>query len=106
MTPAVFHILLALAGGNLHGYAIMQEVQRRTDGRIDLGPGTLYRSIGKMLDAGLITEVADPADTDSSRRRYRITRLGRRAAADEVRHLDTIVRWAESVRLFERREPA
>ncbi|MGZ3716649.1 MAG: PadR family transcriptional regulator, partial [Ktedonobacterales bacterium] len=72
LTPTVFHILLALADGEKHGYAIMKEVESQTEGRIKMGPGTLYGSIKRMLSAGLIQETADRPDPelDNERRRY------------------------------------
>jgi len=76
LSPAVFHILLALADGEKHGYAIMKEVEAATDGQISMGPGTLYGSIKRMLKAGLIVETnerPDPALDDSRRRYYELT---------------------------------
>ncbi len=86
LTPAVFHILLALAAGECHGYGIMQEVERLTKGRLHLGPGTLYRSIQRMLVDGLIEETKDGPDSDSDderRRNYRLTAFGREVARAE-----------------------
>ena len=86
LTPATFHILLALAGGERHGYAIMQEVATLTEEKIRLGPGTLYRSIKALLAEGLIEETSerpDPALDDERRRYYRLTEQGNRAAAAE-----------------------
>lgn len=80
LTPAVFHVLLALADGEKHGYAIMQEVEGLTEGKVQMGPGTLYGSIKRMLAAGLIEESddrPDPALDDERRRYYRQTGLGR-----------------------------
>src|SRR5215208_2141826 len=88
LTPAVLEILLALAEEDLHGYAIMQEVERRTDGETRLGPGTLYRSVGQLLERGWIREA------DERRRYYRLTDLGRRAAMAEVERLEGLVRTA------------
>lgn len=104
LTPAMFHVLVALAERERHGYAIMQEIERRTDGRFEIGPGTLYRSIKRLVDAGLIAE-SKPARRDpgpAARRRYRITDLGRRAAADEARALAQVVEWAAAGRLLSR----
>src|SRR5436305_11916020 len=86
LTPAVFHILLAIADGERHGYGIMQEVSARTNGNVVLGPGTLYGTINRMLEAGLIEEAgerSDPALNDERRRYYRITRKGWRSAVTE-----------------------
>ena len=90
LTPVVFEILLALAAGERHGYEVMQDVERRTDGRIVLHPGTLYRALGRLLDQGLIEELDErpAADRDDERRRYyRLTALGRSVAHAEVDRL-------------------
>ena len=97
LTPAVLEILLALAEEDLHGYAIMREVERRTDGETRLGPGTLYRSVGQLLQRGWIREAderPDPKLDDERRRYYRLTDLGRRAATAEVGRLEGLVRTA------------
>ena len=90
LQPATFHILVALADGDRHGYAIMQEVAERTGGAVNLSAGTLYRSIQRMLEQGLIGEVRQrpPAPHDDERRRYyRITPLGTAVAKAEARRL-------------------
>ena len=82
----MFHILVALAGHDRHGYSIMQDVAARTAGKVQLSAGTLYSSIRRMLEQGPIEELAgspDPSSTGERRRYYRLTRFGRRAAADE-----------------------
>ena len=87
LTPAVFHILLALADGEKHGYAIMQEVEDMTKGKVQMGPGTLYGSIKRMLAAGLIEESddrPDPTHDDERRRYYRHTGLGRKVLRQET----------------------
>ena len=97
LTPAIFHILLALAGGDCHGYRIMQEVSDLTQEQIQLGPGTLYRSIQKMVVDGLIEEIPDPdARSDESERRrvYRMTLFGRQVAEAEARRLAVLVQAA------------
>lgn len=102
LKPAAFHILLALADGERHGYGIMQEIARYTDGALQLGPGTLYRSIKQLLLAGLIAgadERPDPALDDERRRYYRLTDAGQRAAEAEVRRLDRLVRVAHAKQL-------
>lgn len=107
LTPAAFQILLALAGGERHGYGIMQEVLALTGGAVHLGPGTLYGTIGRLLAAGLIAEVAerpDPALDDERRRYYRLTPAGGRAAADEARRLEGLVRAARARHLLGARE--
>lgn len=94
MTPAVFHILLALADGELHGYGIMQAIATFTDGTMRLGPGTLYRSIKAMLASGLIAESderPDPALDDERRRYYRLTEAGWPAMASEAQRLSRLV---------------
>jgi DNA-binding PadR family transcriptional regulator len=103
LTPAVFHILLALSAGERHGYAIMREIAAATQGQMRLGPGTLYRSIKQLLAAGLIEESAerpDPALDDERRRYYRLTGFGRQVAQAEARRLARLVREAESRRLL------
>lgn len=97
LTPAVFHILLALASGERHGYAIMREVGAESGSAIKMGPGTLYGTLKRMLDAGLIKECGerrDPAMNEERRRYYRITAEGRRAATAEAKRLDALVRSA------------
>jgi DNA-binding PadR family transcriptional regulator len=99
LQPAVFHILMALAGEDLHGYAIIQEVLAQTSGDVRLSPGTLYRSIQRMLDDDLIVEVHErPApDLDDERRRYyRITKFGRAVAREEAHRLTDLVRLARA----------
>jgi DNA-binding PadR family transcriptional regulator len=96
---ATYHILLALAAEDLHGYAIIQEVAMRTDGELTLSAGTLYRSIQRMLEQGLIVETRDrpaPEDDDERRRYYRITPLGIATAKDEARRLAQLVRMARA----------
>ncbi|MGB3633040.1 MAG: PadR family transcriptional regulator [Rubrobacteraceae bacterium] len=94
LTPAVLNILLSLASEERHGYGIMQEVEQRTDGKMKLGPGTLYRSIKQMLSAGLIEESderPDPDLDDQRRRYYRFTSFGQRVATAELERLESIV---------------
>jgi len=97
MTPAMFNILLALADGEKHGYAIMLEVEANTDGSVKMGPGTLYGSIKRMLTSGLIEESderPDPALDDERRRYYRLSGLGQRALRLEAERLEGQVRLA------------
>jgi DNA-binding PadR family transcriptional regulator len=99
LPPVTFHILVALAGDDLHGYAIMREVAERTGGALKLGAGTLYRSIQRMLDQALITEVTTrPApDLDDERRRYyRLTPFGRLVAMAEAGRLARMVKLARA----------
>jgi DNA-binding PadR family transcriptional regulator len=103
LTPAIFHILLALSGGECHGYGIMQQVSDLTDGQTQLGPGTLYRSIQKMVLDGLIEEidVADAkADEPERRRVYRTTAFGKLVAKAEARRLAVLVRSAINRKLI------
>jgi DNA-binding PadR family transcriptional regulator len=100
LTPAVFQILLVLAAGEAHGYAIMQEVARITNGTAQLGPGTLYRSVHRMLEDRLI-EAASPADeVDERRTTYRLTRHGRTVARGEAERLAQLVSVARACGLL------
>jgi DNA-binding PadR family transcriptional regulator len=104
LTPAVFHILLALADGEKHGYAIMQEVADITNGTMKMGPGTLYGSIKRMLEMGLITETderPDPALDDERRRYYRITSFGEKVATAESQRLAVLLQAATMKRLIQ-----
>jgi DNA-binding PadR family transcriptional regulator len=106
LTPAMFHILLALADKERHGYDIMREVDERTEGKMRLGPGTLYGSIKRMLGDGLIEELderPDPALDDERRRYYRLTDLGRRVAVAEAERLERLVKSARTKRLLSTR---
>src|SRR5436309_852165 len=90
LTPPVFHILLALADEERHGYGIMQDVAQQTDGSLQLGPGTLYGCLKRMLAAGLVEESderPDPALDDERRRYYRMTAAGRRVVRAEAQRL-------------------
>src|SRR6516162_4520631 len=99
LPAATFHILLAVADEDRHGYAIIQDVAARTDGELRLSAGTLYRSIQRMLDQGLIVEPRErplPQLDDERRRYYRITPLGRAVAAAESRRMAQLVRMARN----------
>ena len=103
LTPAMFHILLALADRERHGYAVMQEVARYTAGRVRLGPGTLYRSIQQLLAAGLVAEAnerPDPALDDERRRYYRLTGTGAQLARAEAERLAQLVEVAQAKQLW------
>ncbi len=103
LSPAVFHILLVLADGELHGYGIMHEIKRISDGAIKIGPGTLYRSIKQMLEQGLIAEAeerVDPTVNEERRRYYRLTEHGQRVAQAEAERLARLVRVAQARRLI------
>ena len=99
LTSAQFHILLTLAEGRRHGYGIMQEIRRRTDGEVELGPGTLYRSIKQLLARGFIVEVDAGPDHDpesgKQRRPYDLTAQGKAKTVEEARRLRSVARWAE-----------
>lgn len=108
LTPPVFHILLALADEERHGYGIMQDVARQTDDALQLGPGTLYGCLKRMLSAGLVEESderPDPALDDQRRRYYRMTGLGHRVVRAEAQRLASAVVAAKSKRLLERNRP-
>lgn len=99
LPPAVFHILMALADEDRHGYAIIQEVKARTSGEVTLSPATLYRSIQRMLEDDLIVEVSErpaPELDDERRRYYRITKFGRAVAREEANRLSELVRLARA----------
>jgi DNA-binding PadR family transcriptional regulator len=99
LTPAVFNILLALADGEKHGYAIMLEVEANTGGQVKMGPGTLYGSIKRMLAGGLVAESderPDPELDDQRRRYYSLTGLGKRVLAAEVERLTSQLRLAQA----------
>ena len=99
LPAATFHILMALAAGDRHGYAILQDVAERTNNALKLGPGTLYRSLQRMLEQGLIVETGDrpdPQDDDERRRYYRITPFGDAVARAETRRLAELVRLARA----------
>lgn len=103
LSPPVFHILLALGNRRLHGYAIMQEIEERTNGNVRVLPGTLYSSIGRMLDDGLIRETDNrpsAADDDQRRRYYRATRFGKAVAQAEAERMALLLRVAKDQELF------
>ncbi len=99
LTPAVFHILLALADGEKHGYAIMRQIEAMSHAQVKMGPGTLYGSIKRMLVAGLIEEAderPDPDLDDQRRRYYRLTGLGRQVVRAETERLASLVKLAKT----------
>ncbi|MFN2119838.1 MAG: PadR family transcriptional regulator [Anaerolineales bacterium] len=105
LTPAVFNILLALADGDKHGYGIMLEVEAATHGQVQMGPGTLYGSIKRMLKAGLIEESDERRDLeldDQRRRYYRVTGLGRRTLEADLQRLAAQLNIARRKRLLPR----
>lgn len=99
LSPAVFHILLALADEERHGYGIMQEVKHRTDGKVRLGAGTLYGAIKRLLEKGIIAETderPDPELNEERRRYYRLTDFGQRVLRVEVSRLNQLVQQARA----------
>ncbi len=102
LTPAVFHILLALLSGERHGYGIMKQVEADSQGKVSMGAGTLYGSLKRMLDAGLVKESGkrlDPAMDDERRIYYRITAIGKRALASELERYAHLVTLAKDRKL-------
>jgi DNA-binding PadR family transcriptional regulator len=109
LTPAMFHVLLALAGDDLHGYAILKEVELRTRGKVKLSTGTLYGIIKRLLADGLIVERRSrpaEADDDERRRYYRMTQQGREAAAAEAERMDEVLSIARARNLLKKARPA
>ena len=103
LTPAVFHILLALSTGERHGYGIMKQVGTDSQGKVSMGPGTLYGSLKRMLDAGLVKESdkrVDPELDDERRIYYQITGAGAKALATELERYKRIVSLAQERKLY------
>ena len=103
LTPAVFHILLALSGGELHGYGIMKQVQEDSGNKVKMGAGTLYGSLKRMLDAKLVEECDKRVDTeldDERRIYYQITGLGKKALSAELERYSSIVNLAQELKLL------
>lgn len=103
LSPSAWHILLALADQERHGYAIMRDVAEHTGGRTRLGPGTLYGTLKRLVEQGLVEESGqrpDPALDDERRRYYRLTPLGRRLAEEEAERLQEMVRAARAKHLL------
>ena len=106
MTTAVFHILVALADRDRHGYSIMQDVEARTEGKGRLSAGTLYSSIRRMLEQGLVEELRESPDAESQderRRYYRLTSAGRESALEEARRLTEMLTQARATGLIPRK---
>jgi DNA-binding PadR family transcriptional regulator len=109
ISPQVFQVLLALCDGPLHGYAIIQDVRDRTDGHMRLTASTLYDALARLVDQDLIAACAAPEEPaprpsgsrpDSRRRYYRLTRLGRRCAAEEAQRLERVLALARKKHLL------
>ena len=103
LTPAMFHVLLALADGDTHGYAIMKEVERRSEGKVRLSAGTLYGIIKRLREDGMITEPKRRsafARGEERRRTYRLTRFGRSVALAETERLEKVLAMAHGKKLL------
>jgi DNA-binding PadR family transcriptional regulator len=105
LTPAVVHVLLSLAGGERHGYGILKDVLHQTNERVRLGPGTLYGTLQRLMEAGWVEECTGSARVEERRRYYRLTRPGRDALQAEVDRLDLLVRTARAQRIVPRPAP-
>ena len=106
LPAAVFHILIALADRDRHGYSIMQDASERTGGKVRLSAGTLYSSIHRLLEQGLVEELRDspdPASSDERRRYYRLTKWGRQVALAEAQRLSELLEQARATGLIPRR---
>jgi DNA-binding PadR family transcriptional regulator len=102
LTPAVLHIMLALVDGERHGYGIMQEIAQRSGGKMRMGPGTLYGSLKRMIEDGLIEESGERPDSaldDERRRYYRLNSFGQRVISAEIRRLEQIIQVAHAKHL-------
>ena len=109
LTPGMFHVLIALADGEKHGYAIIKEVARRTDGAIHLSAGTLYTLIRRFVQDGVIVESderPDPSLDDERRRYYRITDFGREVARAEAVRMESTLRMARAKNLIPKTRPS
>ena len=105
LTPAVVHVLLSLAGGERHGYGILKDVLHQTNDRVRLGPGTLYGTLQRLMEAGWVEECTGSSRAEERRRYYRLTRAGRDALQVEVDRLDLLVRAARAQRIVPRPAP-
>ena len=107
LSSQVFYILVALADGDLHGYAVREAVYEKSNGTVLLGPGTLYGAISRLLENGLIEETMKRSDSDDPRRRYyRLTKLGRQTLVAEMRRLEGLVKVAKSTSVVRKLKPA
>jgi DNA-binding PadR family transcriptional regulator len=109
LTPPMLHTLVALADGDKHGYAILKEIERRTEGAVRPSAGTLYALLSRATSDGLIVETDERPDLaldDERRRYYRLTQLGRRVAMAEIKRLESIVEMARQKKLVPRSRQA
>ena len=104
LTTVVAHMLVSLSGGDRHGYGIIKDVLLQSDGRVRLGPGTVYGTLQRLMEQGLVEESDGPARAADERRRryYRLTRAGREALLEEVGRLDAVLRAARANRIVPR----
>lgn len=103
LTTVVVHVLLALSGGDRHGYGILKDVLKQSEGRVRLGPGTIYSTLQRLMALGWVEESDGPARIiDERRRHYRLTKVGRDALRAEVERLDGVVRTARAHRVIPR----
>lgn len=101
LTPAEFHILMVLAGGDRHGYGIMQDIETQTNGALQLGPGTLYTTLKRLLERGWIEEIdAPPTAEDPRRKYYTLTKFGERLVRAEANRLANAVNTARQLGLL------
>jgi DNA-binding PadR family transcriptional regulator len=103
VSDLAFHILLALGDGPSHGYAIGQDVEERSNGRLDPTTGALYQALRRLAEEGLIAPASAPDEADARRKYFALTMLGRRAAAEETRRLEGLVRTARQRKLYPQR---
>ena len=102
LTPAVIHVLLSLAQGERHGYAILKDVQRQANAQFTLGPGTIYGTLQRLMEAGWVEEIPPPSAADERRRYYRLTRGGREALKTEMARLTDLLQIARERRITPR----
>ena len=102
LSPAVFYILFALAGGEKHGYAIMKEAETISGGQFTMGPGTLYTAIQRLLELGLIEETSTSSDSERRRRYYRLSRSGSQVLKAELNRMESLVLSAQRRKLVPR----
>ena len=108
LTPAMFHVLVALADGDLHGYAVIKDISARTGGRVELGTGTLYGIVKRLLAEGLVVESKRrpaAADDDERRRYYRLTPFGKLVVSAETARLEAMIEAARSTQTLRKARP-